>query len=289
MSEFIVTSDTSGGIVKTGHRTVRLLSGDGAAVKTKLSAAAERLGYYVVNEQPLQLKRPATTEKIGKLINSFTEVSINLKPVSAVATQATFDYEIVSASLYKGDHTTIEREVDAIVALAARTSQAAFCGTCGTTTGPESLYCRSCGMPATPSDPAELEVLRLNNEGRYAHRSNITGLVMQIISLAAGLPLILYGSGKGISLGWAIFILGQIAAAGSVFLGAYVNHKALNPKAEEKGLPRVTSPMLAVDDPVRLPPTTFGESVTEGTTELLPAPLQRQTDKLGAESRVRPE
>lgn len=235
MSEFIVTSDITGGVVQAGHNTRRTLPGGLEQIKPRIVAALERLDYHVLGEEPIRAKRRASSQVIGKIYNSTVDLTIALKSTSAGSTQATFDYEVKSASMYKGDHKAIEREVDAVVALASRSGTSDRCHACGAETTGDSLFCRSCGSPSGGS-PAELEVLRIEAESRFAHRSLITGGSIMATSFIAAMLLITYGSAKGISAGWAVLFLGQIASFLTLFFGSWVLHRALNPRAHRLDL-----------------------------------------------------
>ncbi len=290
MSEFIAATDVSGGVVHAEHHTKRVLIGEAESLKQRLISALERLDYRVLNEQPLQAKRSGTRKVIGKIFNSSIKLTIALRPATANSTLATFDYEVMSSTMYKGDHQTIEREVDAIVALASQRPMSSSCAACGTNNTGDSRFCRVCGVPNTGSEPAELEVLRLNAEARAGHRAIITGVSLVFAILLLALPLILLGNPKGVKAGWAILMLGEIAGWLTLFYGMIVLHQALNPKKARQQLPSSVPQMTPAIEPAALPPQSAWASVTEGTTELLSdrrnereaIPINRGGDDTGA-------
>ena len=121
MSEFIVAMDASCGNYAVGeHSTRRVLTGDTEVVRGQLIAALEMMGYSVVNENPLHARRA----KLKNVVSAdFTDharkLSVSLRPASETATVATFDFAVVHGGfMMKGDLLTLEREADAIIALA---------------------------------------------------------------------------------------------------------------------------------------------------------------------------
>ncbi|HEU4710968.1 MAG TPA: hypothetical protein VFS76_05350 [Pyrinomonadaceae bacterium] len=269
MSEFIAATDVSGGVVHAEHHTKRVLIGDAESVKRRLIPALERLDYRVLSEQPLQAKRSGTRKVIGKIFNASIKLTVALRHSTANSTLAVFDYEVMSSTMYQGDHHTIEREVDAIVALASQRPVSSVCVACGANNTGDSRFCRVCGVPNTGGEPAELEVLRLNAEARTGHRAIITGVSLVFGILLLALPLILFGNPKGIKAGWAILVLGEIAGWLTLFYGMLVLHRALNPKKPRHQLPSGAPQMMPANDPVALPPRSARASVTENSTELL--------------------
>lgn len=268
MSEFIAATDASGGVVHAEHHTKRVLIGDAESVKQRLIPALERLDYRVLSEQPLQAKRSGTRKVIGKIFNTSIKLTIALRRSTANSTLATFDYEVMSSTMYQGDHQTIEREVDAIVALGWTAPLLSVCAACGTNNTNDSRFCRVCGVPNKGSEPAELEVLRLNAEGRSGHRAIVTGVSLVFGVLLLALPLILFGNPKGVKGGWAILILGEVASWLILFYGMIVLHRALNPKARQQ-LPSSVPQITPAIEVAGLPPQSARAPVTEGTTELL--------------------
>jgi len=273
LSEFIAATDVSGGVVQAQHHTKRLLIGDTESLKLRLIPALEKLDYRVLSEQPIQAKRSGTRKVIGKIFNSSIKLTIALRPSTANSTLAIFDYEVLSATMYKGDHQTIEREVDAIVALVVQRPASSVCAACGTQNTADSRFCRVCGVPNSGSEPAELEVLRLNAETRSGHRAIITGVSLVLGTVLLALPLILFGNPKGVRGGWALLITGEILSWLTLFYGMIVLHRALNPKETKPEASLRLAQMKSATEPTAFPPQSARPSVTEGATELF---LDRQ-------------
>lgn len=269
MSEFIATSDLSGGVVQAQHHTKRVLIGDPESLKGRLIPALEKLDYRVLNEHPIQAKRSGTRKVVGKIFNSNIKLTIALRPSTANSTLALFDYEVISSTMYQGDHYTIEREVDAIVALAVQRPITNVCVACGTNSTSDSRFCRVCGLPNNGSEPAELEVLRLNAEVRTGHRAIITGAGCMVGTLLLSLVLILFGNPKGVRGGWALLIAGEILAWLTLLYGMVVLHRALNPKTTRSELSSNTPHPTSAAAPTLLQPQSAQASVTEKTTDLL--------------------
>lgn len=68
----------------------------------------------------------------------------------------------------------LEREAEAIIALAASASVEVFCPSCGVENAGNARFCRGCGKPAARNQlPAELEVMRLTaNARRVSNRAD---------------------------------------------------------------------------------------------------------------------
>jgi hypothetical protein len=213
----------------------------------------------------------------------FTEhqrrLAVLLRPSSETATTAVFDFTVVHAGVMtKGDRRTLEREVDAIIALAEAPGSTGVCSSCGTENGEGGRFCRLCGMPSEAGEPAELEVLRLTAASRAGLQEIVGGLSIALLALAAALALILLSvKPKAVNAGWAILVIGQFIGWWMALYGMARIHRTLNRKPEAKlpHAPAATPPQLAPAREAALPPAHF--SVTEGTTELLGnAPRERE-------------
>lgn len=175
--------------------------------------------------------------------------------------------------MIEGDRKTLEREAEAILALARQRAGETVCAACGTEATDDSRFCRRCGAPMT-GDVAELEVLRLTNGTRTGHQEVVAGaftLLMTILLIAVFLifsptplrlitPLLAAGGGIGLLM---------------LFLGIRHTHRTLNPKDERQILPdmrrapaRFAPPVTASLQLPEAAPRVYS-SVTEGTTELL--------------------
>jgi hypothetical protein len=110
-----------------------------------------------------------------------TQIAIMLKPLGDRATIATFDYSLTNPMMSRGDKWTLEREAEALIALAVAGAAATMCASCGSDADADSRFCRTCGA-ATLTAPAELEVLRQTAETHAGYRGVIIGTVGVVLS-----------------------------------------------------------------------------------------------------------
>ena len=272
MSEFIAAVDASGGAYVGEHSARRVLAGDMESVRRRLAGGLEALGYTVLSENPLQARR----EQLKDCLRAdFTEhqrrLTVLLRPNGETATAAVFDFTVVHAGVMtKGDRHTLEREADAIVALAEAPGATGVCRACGVENGEGGRFCRHCGAPNAPGTPAELEVLRLTAGSRAGLQELVGGLSIALLALAGALAMILLSvKPKVVNLGWGILVLGEVIGWWMALYGLARIHRALNrqPAAAPTPAATVVPPQFAHGPDAALPPAHF--SVTEGTTELL--------------------
>ncbi|MFY9555360.1 MAG: zinc ribbon domain-containing protein [Blastocatellia bacterium] len=269
------------------HHFRRDIPGDVDSVRERLSNVLEGFGYIVIGETPIQAKRPRHKSIWVSNISDYdTRLTIALKPISSVSTLATFDYE-VEQLFTKGEMQSLEREAEAIIALATGASAEIFCPSCAAQNEANARFCRVCGKPAARNSlPAELEVMRLTASASGSQIEITLGLGLCLLSLLITLPMILLsGSIKGVVFGWIILTLFQLLGAFFLCLGMRRLHRALNPASP----PRVETPpetkALSMLERAALPPQPV--SIVEGTTELMtpeltPTPVapQRDTDPM---------
>ena len=273
MSDFL----TDGGFAQTTeHDYRRVIAGDVESVRERLVVALERLGYRVISEQPLVARRArgqasSCSFDVLKCVKSLT---VGLKALNPTSTLVTFEYEIVNSMITKGDWQTVEREAEAIAALAAARPASGSCLSCGTAYASDSRFCRACGAPNVAGEPPEVEILRLTAGARVGHQSITGGLIAALAVLALALPMIFLSS-KGPKGGIILLILGECLALLWLFYGMWRLHRTLNPNQETKQLsPAAPARVLAAPRTAALTPPA---SVTEGTTELLGTPrLERE-------------
>jgi hypothetical protein len=271
MSEFIPAMDASGGAYVGEHSVKRVLAGNLELVRRRLAGGLEALGYTVLSENPLQARR----EQLKDCLRAdFTEhqrrLAVLLRPSSETATTAVFDFTVVHAGVMtKGDRRTLEREVDAIIALAEAPGSTGVCRSCGTENGEGGRFCRLCGAPSEAEEPAELEVLRLTAASRAGLQEIVGGVAIALLALAAALALILMGRPKAVNAGWVILVIGQVIGWWMALYGMRRIHRTLNREPDAKLLHAAPSvpPPFAPAREAALPPAHI--SVTEGTTELL--------------------
>src|SRR5215207_7991163 len=214
MSEFIpaVSSSGGGGTGVAEYSTRRVLAGETEGARRRLVYALEALGYSVTSESPLHARRRRLKDVVRA---DFTEhsrkLSVSLRPSSDTAVAATFDFEVKHGGcMTRGDLQTLEREADAIVALAAAPPASTLCRACGTENGGDAHFCRLCGAPSAAGVPAELEVLRLTAGSRASLQEITTGLLIALSTLAFALPMILFSvKPKVVNTGWVVLLIGE--------------------------------------------------------------------------------
>ncbi len=261
----------------------RVLAGNIESVRTRLSAALERLDYDVIEEEPALLGRRGakgwgTWYGSADVLDYAMTLVIRLKPIGAYATRATFDYTIRHPWLSGGEKEVLTREAEAIIALASVRAADKICTACGTESTGDSRFCRQCGAPMT-SEQAELDVLRMTAEVRAGHTSVVTSAVMLVITnLLMLITPIIIGTGViGPEDSLVLAIISSVIFIGLGFLNILVTrfawqrlNRALRSKGEDRqALPIRNAQELATVEAAALPSQRSGTSITEGTTELL--------------------
>jgi hypothetical protein len=286
--EIISTSiDESGFFNSHSLAHTRVVAGPPDEVRPRLVEALERLGFHVIEEQPLVARRrtkgladAGCTTKVRELP---TTLVVRLKPASENATEATFNYTIRGSMLLRGDRRVVAREVDAAVALAAAHDQSSACSRCGTGAFPDSRFCRRCGAPLASYEPAELEVLRISAGTEAASQwvgfgfsFILLGLLLLVLAaFAPGFPV--RNPLKITSIltvfAWTLAGLGLLGT----LRGAMSLRRTLGSAPPEREVaPERTGRALAEPGPAQLAPPPEYTSVTEHTTNLLdepPAPI----------------
>jgi hypothetical protein len=259
----------------TDYDVTLVLPGDAESLRPRLASALERMGYRIYCEQPLVAKRRSNGwELISMSVLDYAiDLSILLKTTSEGATLATFDYLIHDPIAPPGWKQIIEREAKAIAALASQSSSSSICPVCNMDSGTDSRFCRRCGAPMSPPEPAELELLRVKALARAGLNDVTLGTFLVIISGLILFALVVggYTPMKLMSFLFAVNALGWIP----LFMGIRRLRHASTPADE-------TAPRIQDTSPSRipaLPPKPVAVSVTENTTELFekteePAPAR---------------
>ncbi len=192
-----------------------------------------------------------------------------MKPQGQGATQVTFDYHLQHGAFGKGDRETLTREAEAIIALASQHAQAMSCIGCGAEVAAETRFCRKCGAPVKVTAPAELEVMRLTAGSRAGYQWTWIGVV--ILVLSALFPVIVALIDKPLGKGLAVWMLLNVFGLWALGAGLRRTHLTLNPKQDKGELPLPS--YLPTPTPItnELPQQPAYRSITEGTTDLLPA------------------
>lgn len=275
MSEFIPVMSGGGEYVQgTDHTYTKVLPGDLESVRERLVHSLEQLDYRVISEQPLMVKpRRQASSCSFDVLRCIKGVTIGLKSLNPTSTLVTFDYEILNSFVTKGDRQTVERQAEAIIALATARKAADHCASCGMLNTGDSRFCRVCGTPNVAGEPVEMEVLRLTAGARVAHQSIVGGVISALAVLAIALPMIFLSS-KGPRGGTILLIIGEALALLWLFYGMWNLHRTLNPKEDKRQKLPSSAPRSfpALRATAALPPQSARASVTEGTTELLDTP-----------------
>jgi hypothetical protein len=250
------------------HQFSKVIPGDIEAVRKLISDVIEDFGYALLGSNPIQAKRRRQRNLFtATVLECQTQLTIALKPISDVSTLATFDYG-VEYLFTKGDRRTLEREADAIIAVATTPASTTLCSACGTENDGGVRFCRVCGTPvARQALLPELELMQMSARTSAAHLEITLGLVFELLTLASALPLILFGPRGIVQLGWGFFAFGELLVTLILLQGIRRLHSAVVPAPSEphgqEGMPRA----IPTEARASLPPQQF--SVTEGTTELM--------------------
>lgn len=288
--EAVLVAATSGEeTLLTGHYSKRVLSGDIETVRANLKFALEKLDYFLESEQPSLIARRKTqlSNYAGKLLAGnvlpfVKRLQITLAPASENSTVVNFSYAVMNSSVTKGDRRTIDREIDALIALASSRQLQAVCPSCGTSNTNDSRFCRVCGIANAAGEPAELEVLRLTANARAAHQKIVGGAIFILCWIALFLPLWLLSHQSVLA---AAIILGGGALVGLLWnlSGIVQLHHTLNPSPDAREMlapADYSSRKMSAAQIDLLPMQRAHTSVTEGTTELL-NPLRKKEAATG--------
>ena len=252
------------------HHFRRTIPGDIESVRRRLSDVLESFGYIVLGDAPIQAKRPRQKSIwVAMVLDYDVTLTIALKPISSASTLATFDYDIEQL-FTKGEMQALEREAEAIIALAAIASVEVFCPSCGVENAGNARFCRGCGKPAARNQlPSELEVMRLTANASGSQIELTLGLIFSFLALLIGLPIILFvPSIKGVVSGWILLALGELLGAYFLILGMRRLHRSLNPtNPPQSETPSEQTRALSMQERAALPPQPA--SIVEGTTELM--------------------
>jgi len=229
----------------------------------------EEFNYVVLGESPIQAKRKQSRSILTATILEYQgRLTIGLKQISKASTVATFDYA-VPYLFTRGDRESLEREADAIIALAAASTSHVICSGCGAESTGAVRFCRACGAPVAGSKlPPELEIMRMTAGASASQQEIIFGLLVTLLTLAVSLPMVLGSDGKAANIGWVFIVIGGLLAFLSLQQGLRRLQRTLNPKPitalsqkPDSQRPEFESQRTAL--PAR------PASVTEGTTELM--------------------
>lgn len=265
------------GTTESDHDLTISIPGDVTSVRVRLVEALQKVGYKVIEEQPLFAKRgkqgSAKWDCSINVLDYQTTLNIALKQTNDAAVLATFHYEVKSyMCMTKGDRQTLAREAEAIVALATERLTISACRSCGTQVTDESHFCRRCGAPLV-ADVPELEVLRLTRSTRGSYHNMFVGMLSLLLALLTVVPVFVVRGGIYAPMFW----VGLPFASYGLFmllLGLWQMHRALNPNIT-KSITTTQPAFVKQAVTTALPPRPVNASVTEVTTSLLSARDQR--------------
>jgi predicted RNA-binding Zn-ribbon protein involved in translation (DUF1610 family) len=280
-----IMSSGSGADVTGEHFLMRVMIGEADSVRARLADAVEKMGYLLVSEQPLLARRGARGWAESWLSNNIleypTKLTIGLKPAGAGATRVTFDYEVKHPMMSGGDKQTLTREAEAIIALAAARATPSACPACGAQMMADSRFCRQCGAPMATAAPAELEVLRVTAGARAGYQQVILGAILLAATCLIPLLIFLGDSENAVKYAKIVKVVTVLSllTGGLGWTGLLIGlrrlHLTLNPK--QAGEELSARQILTAPRTGALPAQPARASVTEGTTELLPAEQARST------------
>ncbi len=282
MANFPATSDGGNGSYQnTEHYLKRVLIGNVASVRVRLSAVLERLDYdfiYDEGEFEIQAKRGvlgwAGSYASADVLDYTRTLIIKLKPLSENSTRASFAYIVKHPSLNRGEKDVLTREAETIAQLATARATDKVCAVCGTESSDDSRFCRKCGSPMT-GDETSIEVLRMTAEIRSGHTSVVTSAftsaaaalvaIIALVSLLANgavvKPVLLFLS---LSI---VFSLLNVLIIG--FGWNRLNNAIKSKNKEQKIMPGETAQSFSRAETPALQPQPASFSVIENTTELL--------------------
>ncbi len=250
------------------HHFRKVIPGSIETVRQRLSDALEVFDYIVLSDNPLQAKRPARRSLLtANILEYDMNLTVALKAISPASTLATFDYN-VSYLFSKAERLTLEREGDAIIAVATTPLNKTFCPACNSEHNGTVRFCRVCGAALTRNRlPAEMEVMRLMAGTSGSQIELNSGLGTLLLTMLIALPVIFFGNAKG---GWILFAIGSVLGAFFLLAGMSRLHETLNSQTPTQEAANPKRQAIAEQEMPALEPPLA--SVTEGTTTLMNQP-----------------
>lgn len=269
------------------YDVTRVIPGESETVRLRLSEALEQLGYRVLEENPLRARRDAQGWGKSGCSNDILAypitINIGLKAAGPHLTRATFDYSVKDTYLLDADRAVLEREAEALVALATARAVNTVCPACGAETG-GSRFCRQCGTPTATTAPAELEVLRVVKQAHVSYMWLLYSAML--LAIAVLLPWLLIFKGLSGGAGYIIIMLaGCLGVSGLLLLGGglWRLSSVFKPAEQETAPPATPHRLQSAPNTNALPPYAAPVNsihpVTEATTDLLPEEKRTATQQ----------
>ncbi|MGE0127216.1 MAG: hypothetical protein AB7U82_03835 [Blastocatellales bacterium] len=290
-AEFAAMGDSS--YYTFDHDVTRVVTGDVESLRARLAGALERMGYRVLNENPIQARHGASDcAKSGcslDILDYGRTLDIGLKSAGANATRITFAYTVKGVYwgyITKGDRNTLTREAEAAIALAVSRAALSHCPACGAGAS-GARFCRQCGAPVAADDPPELDLLRLTANANASYNSIVMGAICVLAGLLLPALIFLFKHDTMSALKLlklTALLIGFISGPGLAFLlaglrrlGRTVRHK---PEQDELAAPSRRGLVEGVNAPgtAALPPQSIQHSIAEATTGLLPQEVKRTNE-----------
>jgi hypothetical protein len=251
------------------HHFRKIIPGHIDVARQRLCDVMEDFGYIVLSENPLQARRPAKRNVASANVLEYeTQLTVALKSLSPASTVATFDYR-VTYLFANSERLALEREADAMIALATAPTKQAVCPACAAELPGAVRFCRACGTPiARAALPAELEVMRLMGGSSAAQVEISWGATIMLFALLISLPMIFFGNSKAMNVGWGLLVIGELLGMAYLLWGLFRLHRTLNASqpAQPDALHDATKVSLTTDRDLLTPPPA---SITESTTQLI--------------------
>ncbi len=279
------------------YDVVRVVAGDAESLRARLLVALEQMGYQVINENPIQARRGASSQaETGcsqDILDYRRTLDIGLKSAGSNATRVTFAYavNVVTGYMTKGDRHTLTREAEAIIALAESRAALSYCPSCGADVAGGARFCRQCGFPRTASNPAELDLLRLTANANASYKNILMGAIFILSGLLTPALLLLFKHDtmtveKLLKL--TALLASLVSTPGVFFLlaGLWRLGRAISRKPEHdelsaaprRGFAEELNPPAAAALPPQSTQHPIQHPITEVTTGLLPQEVKRTND-----------
>jgi hypothetical protein len=265
--------------IEGDYRVTRIMAGDASLVRGRLAEAVERLGYQVISDQTALVARRgarggASSGCSWNIRDYPTELTATFKQSGTNTTLVTFNFAV--RNYYygtRGDRQTLEREADALAALAVSATSSGLCVACGTEASDDSRFCRRCGVPLAAAEPAEVEVLRLSARANAAQKGVLSGALIVLFVVVMAIIILGRETPKAIHAAQVLLVMGGLSGLMMLLFSL----RGLNPRRSKKDEDETEEALAAASraaifaprSTTALPPRSPSLSVTDGTTELL--------------------